>query len=169
MVACSGRNGTGARACFLLTALRSVPTAATCLHPTVAADLVAPAKTPPVAHLRCSSLQSHRPLCWLWRNYPGSHRRKVLRDECQHERSSCEARCLQNTRRAGTLPISVNAAAVMAASTALSRKQPAGGAVGHLPPPPPHGGAAEVSGRIVPPRRRRQRRRPRRAGGATWP
>jgi len=33
------------------------------------------------------------------------------------------------------LPISVNAAAVMAASTALSRKQPAGGAVGHLPPP----------------------------------
>ena len=42
---------------------------------------------------------------------------------------------MQNTRRAGRLPLSVNAAAVTAAATAMSREQPAGGAVGRLSPP----------------------------------
>jgi len=44
---------------------------------------------------------------------------------------------LQNTRRAGGLPLSVDAAAVTAAATALSWEQPAGGAVRRLPPRPP--------------------------------
>jgi len=44
---------------------------------------------------------------------------------------------LQNTRRAGGLPLSVDAVAVTAAATALIREQPAGGAVRRPPPPPP--------------------------------
>jgi len=72
---------------------------------------------------------------------------------------------LQDTSRAGGLPLSDDAAAVPAAATALCWEQPAGRAVGRLPPPPPHGGAAEVGGRVMFPRRLPRRRRPRRARG----
>ena len=42
---------------------------------------------------------------------------------------------LQDTSRAGGLPLSDDAAAVPAAATALCWEQPAGRAVGRLPPP----------------------------------